>query len=98
MQGDILEGKTPREMIIEDAIVKLNIYVSTIEPRGQILITEGVTTPIRRHCFVCTGDYSNIRIDPKKYSEFGWFDNKQVGSLALCPGVHQVLQTVGFMK
>lgn len=97
MGGDIEPGHTPVEMLIKDALRKLNIGARNIRYRDYLIVTEGVTEPLRKHLFLAEGDYSDIRVDLSKYSNFIWKKAEEIKSLDLCPGVEQALTQTGFL-
>lgn len=94
MGGDIRPGETPEEVLHRDAGEKLHIT--------EVRITKTTTTtyPIsnellmQRHIFVCTGDYSDIRTDPSKYQNHGWFSSDEIPNMDLTKGAKAVIYQV----
>ena len=62
MGGDIKLGETPKETLEKDAKEKLNVNVTSIEEKGEIM-TKATDAFIKRHCFICKGDYGEVKID-----------------------------------
>lgn len=71
--GNLLPGEIPEEVLIQDFADKLNIHSLTIL-ESLVIISEEVDATIRRHVFICTGDYSSLKVDPKKYNRADWVD------------------------
>jgi 8-oxo-dGTP pyrophosphatase MutT (NUDIX family) len=98
--GDVPPGETPIQTLARDAEEKLGIKLSeeTVETKGVKNI-EAPNTIIRRHIFVCQiSNKISIKIDPKKYDQYGWYDASQVEQLDLTPGVKEILISVGLLK
>ena len=96
MGGDIKQGEIPRETLEKDAKGKLGITISSVEEKGTVL-TEGTDALVRRHVFICRGDYGGFTLDPTKYDQFGWFGKEELNRLDLTPGVKSVLEAIGFL-
>lgn len=98
--GDVPPGETPIQTLARDAEEKSGIKLSeeTVETKGVKNI-EAPNAIIRRHLFVCQiGNKISIKIDPKKYDQYGWYDASQVEQLDLTPGVKEILISVGLLK
>ena len=93
MGGDMQPGETPEEVLHRDAQGKLNI------PQVEIFKATSITYPIlsdlimQRHIFVCSGDYSDIRTNPKSYQSHGWFGVHEIPKMDLTQGAKAVYQS-----
>ena len=95
--GDIQEGEDPEEVLLRDAKDKLGVDTVSIRTRG-ILELMGDPDIVRRHYFVCQGDYSNIVLDLSKYQQFDWCTPSQTYRRKLVPGVKEILTHIKFYK
>lgn len=97
MGGDIEPGKTPESQLIKDAKEKLNVKDVSVAQAGQVSII-GADALIHRHYFICSGDFSEVIIDSKRYSQYSWKNVQNVKELDLVPGVELILQTAGLLQ
>lgn len=97
MGGDIQEGEEAEEVLHRDARLKLGISIKAVKLRG-VLQLAGDTDIVNRHFFVCEGNYSNISLDPKKYSHYDWYTPRQTQNLDLVRGVKDILIHIKFFK
>ncbi len=97
MGGDVQEGEDPKAVLLRDARDKLNIRVKTIQARGDIVVGDEQDR-INRYIYVCTGDYSDIQRDPKKYSAYEWFYRDRMPPVGFVPGVLTILEKFQIVK
>lgn len=96
--GDILEGETPRDTLIRDTKEKIGIELEKDKVQGKEV--KDIVYPNdtwRTFIFVCNiKSQTQIALNPKKYSEWGWFTFEQVKQLKLSPKVLEVLTKMNF--
>ncbi len=104
MGGDIAVGEKPLATLKRDAKGKLNLDIDSfkVEEKRRILTKTPDGVIIKRYCFVCQGDYGNLRIETEKYrskyTNMGWFNKKEIKELDLAPGVELILDTLKLLK
>lgn len=93
--GDILPKETPIQTLLRDAKDKLGIKLNTQDTEeAGIKVINSPNAPIRRHFFIIRlKNNIPIRLDTKKYDEWGWFGLAQLTQLNLTPGVKEILET-----
>ncbi len=97
MGGDILPGVTPSDTLMKDAFEKLNLqYISIVETTQ--VTDEEIDAAITRYVFICSGDYSGLSVDARKYDQARWFEKYEILSTDLSLHAQKVLKATGFIE
>ncbi len=96
MGGDILPGEQPLDTLMRDAHDKLNIANPTVLAT-TIISTPGKDVVINRHVYICSGDFTNMKIDQSKYKEAMWCTREEIPVHNLSAHGVKVLHALGYV-
>lgn len=95
--GDIQAGKSPEEVLRDDAKGKLNISDITVLATMELVSQENDAL-IHRRVSICRGNYNDIQINSRSYSEATWFRRDKIPIDNLTPHAKNVLKVLGYME
>lgn len=100
MGGDIVPGETPLQTFVKDAKEKLDIQLD--QEKIEVCKVKNIHYPnqtVKTYLFTYRlNSETPIKLNPKKYQDYGWYNPSQIKQLNLSPKVRDVLIDVGFLQ